>query len=95
MEMSESGAEKGLLQGPVWRRVAQALKRTEFPKGYRKTLVKARWGLSQGLWSAPAQFSDWLMVSRVMSQELTLSVFWLQEAWGHVLMALKKLISSI
>ena len=49
MEMSESGAETGLLQGPVWRRVAQALKRTEFPKGYRKTLVKARWGLSQGL----------------------------------------------
>lgn len=49
MEVSESGPEKGLLQGPEWRWVAQALKRTEFPKAYRKTLVKARWGLSQGL----------------------------------------------
>ena len=49
MEMSESGADKGLLQGPVRRRVVQALKHTEFPKGYWKTLVKARWGLSQGL----------------------------------------------
>ena len=76
------------------RQVARALKHTDFPKGYRKTLVKARRGLSQDLWSARAQFSDWLMVGRVMLQELTLSVFWLQEAWSHVLMALKWLTSS-
>ena len=76
------------------RQVAHALKHTDFPKGYRKTLVKHRRELSQGLWSARAQFSDWLMMGRVMLQELTLSVFWLQEAWSHVLMALKWLTSS-
>lgn len=48
--MSESGGEKGLLQGPVSRWVAHALKSPELFKAFHQSIFKSqvREGESQG-----------------------------------------------
>lgn len=67
MEMLESGAEKGFLQGRASRRVVHALKYPELPKRFGQSLKgliqrPGEGGGLQCLGSACAQPSDWLMV---------------------------------
>ena len=54
-------------------------------KGFSKAFLKARLvcvlGVSQGMWPAHEQFSDWLMV-RNRAVRLTLSILRHQKVWG-------------
>ena len=62
-KMLEYGVERGLLQGPVRRQVAHALKHPELSRDFGKAFLKARWGrevsVCEQLYTS---FSDWLMV---------------------------------
>ena len=62
--MLEFGAEKGLLRVQARRMSGSHSKTPNSMKGFSKSFLKVRCGSGalQGVWSARAQFSDWLMV---------------------------------
>ena len=100
-KLSEFGAEKSLLQSHARTWGAHTLKRPELPKGFLQSTFKSQelgvWkgeflgsviSLCSILWPADGEVT-------AVSQGLTLSVFRLQETWGHVFVVIKELISSI
>ena len=82
--MSEFRAEKGSLQDHTWRWVAPALKSPKLPEGFWQNTFKSQvgrwgeWGAVTGSVIVHSSLIGWWRGSRVVSQELTLSVLRLQ-----------------
>ena len=85
----EFEVDKGLLQGRARKQIAHVQKPCNISKGFSKALLRPNEeGVLKHLWSAHAQFSDWLMVGW-QGGGLTLSVLKPQDAWGCVLLVIK------
>ena len=92
-EMSEFGAEKGLLQGPCKENRWLMLKRPELPNGFQgRSFYMQNWGGGRCCRVCNPPLIGWWWGNRMVFQESQSSAFWFQPVWGPHACAQPKVI---